>query len=59
MGDKQKKEYILDDDGNKIYDPKKRQYKRKSVPTTDRNEQTKAEEWRTAWTEYVNGILEQ
>lgn len=45
-GAKQKKEYILDRDGNKIYDPKKRQYKCKSVPATDWNEQTKAEEWR-------------
>ena len=26
-GAKQKKEYVLDKDGNKIYDPKKRQYK--------------------------------
>ena len=39
-GDKQKKEYILDKDGNKIYDKKKRAYKCKSVPTTDWNEQT-------------------
>ena len=48
-GAKQKKEYILDKDGNKIYDPKKRQYKCKSIPATDWNEQTKAEEWRAAW----------
>lgn len=47
-GDKQKKEYTLDPQGNKIYDPKKRQYKCKSVPTTDWNEQTKAEDWRAA-----------
>ncbi len=44
-GAKQKKEYILDKDGNKIYDPKKRQYKCKSIPATGWNEQTKAEEW--------------
>ncbi|MFR0844185.1 MAG: hypothetical protein ACLSH2_06710 [Oscillospiraceae bacterium] len=37
-GAKQKKEYILDKDGNKIYDPKKRQYKCKSIPATDWNE---------------------
>ncbi len=43
-GAKQKKEYILEKDGNKIYDPKKRQYKCKSIPATDWNEQTKAEE---------------
>lgn len=43
-GAKQKKEYILDRNGNKIYDRKKRQYKCKSVPATDWNEQIKAEE---------------
>lgn len=34
-GSKQKKEYILNENGEKIYDKKKRQYKCKSVPTTD------------------------
>lgn len=58
-GAKQKKEYILDKDGNKIYDPKKRQYKCKSIPATDWNEQTKAEEWRAAWAEICNQYLEQ
>ena len=58
-GAKQKKEYILDRDGNKIYDPKKRQYKCKSVPATDWNEQTKAEEWRAAWAGLCNQALEQ
>lgn len=57
-GAKQKKEYILDRDGNKIYDPKKRQYKCKSIPATDWNEQTKAEEWRAAWADCVNSALE-
>ena len=57
-GDKQKKEYIFDRNGDKIYDPKKRQYKCKSIPTTDWNEQTKAEEWRTAWAETANRYLE-
>ena len=57
-GDKQKKEYILDPQGNKIYDPKKRSYKCKSVPTTDWNDQSRAEEWRGAWADYVNGVLE-
>ena len=56
-GGKQKKEYILDDSGNKIYDPKTRQYKCKSIPTTDWNEQTKAEEWRAAWAETANKYL--
>ena len=58
-GAKQKKEYILDRGGNKIYDPKKRQYKCKSIPATDWNEQTKAEEWRGAWAEICNRFLEQ
>ena len=58
-GAKQKKEYILDRDGNKIYDPKKRQYKCKSIPATGWNEQTKAEEWRAAWAESCNRALEQ
>lgn len=58
-GAKQKKEYILDEGGNKIYDPKKRQYKCKSIPATDWNEQTKAEEWRQGWAEICNRFLEQ
>ena len=58
-GAKQKKEYILDKDGGKIYDPKKRQYKCKSIPATDWNEQTKAEEWRAARTEICNRAVEQ
>ena len=48
-GAKQKKEYILDKAGNKLYDPKKWQYKCKSIPAADWNEQKKAEEWRAAW----------
>jgi hypothetical protein len=58
-GTKQRKEYILDPQGNRIYDPKKRQYKCRSVPTTDWNEQTKAEQWRAAWAQSVNAALEQ
>ena len=42
-GAKQKKEYILDRDGNKIYGPTKRQYKCKSIPATGWNEQNKSE----------------
>jgi len=57
-GDKQKKEYTLDKHGEKIYDPKKRQYKCKSIPTTDWNDQTKAEVWREAWADAVNAALE-
>ena len=47
-GDKQKKEYILDGNGDKIYDPKKRQYKCNTVKTTDWNDSGKAEERRAA-----------
>jgi ATP-dependent exoDNAse (exonuclease V) alpha subunit len=58
-GSKQRKKYILDCNGNKIYDKNKRQYKCKSIPATDWDEQSKAEEWRSAWAESVNAILEQ
>lgn len=58
-GAKQKKDYILDPQGNKIYDPKKRQYKCKSIAATDWNEQTKAEEWRQGWADICNSFLEQ
>ena len=57
-GDKQKKVYNLDKDGNKIYDPKKRQYQCSKIQTTDWNEHSRAEEWRAAWADYVNGVLE-
>jgi len=57
-GSKQKKEYIFDKNGNKIYDKSKRQYKCKSIPSTDWNEHSKAEEWRSAWADYVNRFLE-
>ncbi len=58
-GDKQRKEYILDKNGDKTYDKNKRQYKCKSVPTTDWNEQTKADYWRAAWADSMNTALEQ
>ena len=57
-GDKQKKEYVLDKDGNKIYDKKKRQYKCKSIATTDWNSKDKAEEWRSALADYINVYLD-
>lgn len=56
-GTKQKKEYILDERGEKIYDKKKRAYKCKSIPSTDWNDQTKAEEWRHGWADAVNASL--
>jgi ATP-dependent exoDNAse (exonuclease V) alpha subunit len=57
-GGKQKKEYILDSDGSKIYDPKKRQYKCRSIPSSDWNDRGKAEEWRAGWEVFANAALE-
>jgi hypothetical protein len=57
-GNRQKKVYIFDDDGNKIYDPVKRQYKCSTVKTTDWNNQDKVEEWRKAWADFANAALE-
>ena len=57
-GVKQRKLYHLDDDGNKIYGPVKRQYKCGKMQTTDWNERHKAEEWRAAWADTVNRYLE-
>lgn len=56
-GDKQRKEYILDRNGNKIYDAKKRQYKCKSIPATDWNNRDNVELWRIKWEEKCNQYL--
>ena len=56
-GSKQKKECILDADGNKQYDPKKRQYKCRSVPSTDWNNRANADIWRQAWEDMANAEL--
>lgn len=55
---KSRKEYILDKDGKKIYDRKKRQYKCRKVNTTDWNDRGKVEEWRAGFAAYVNEELE-
>ncbi len=57
--DKQRKVYRLDENGQKIYDPVRRQYHCDSIPTTDWNEHTKAEEWRASWASLTNHYLEQ
>ena len=57
-GSKQKKEYILDRDGNKIYDPVKRQYKCRSIPSTDWNKRAYADIWRKTWADMTNAELE-
>ena len=47
-----------DENGGKIYDKSKRQYKCKSVPSIDWNDHVRAEEWREAWANSVNAVLE-
>jgi len=56
-GAKSKKEYILDDNGEKIK-LKSGEYKSRKVNAVDWNEQTKAEEWRAAWADITNRYLE-
>ncbi len=56
-GGKQKKEYIFDKDGNKIYDKRKRTYKCHIVQTTDWNNRDKVEEWRKAWADHLNAVI--
>jgi ATP-dependent exoDNAse (exonuclease V) alpha subunit len=56
-GAKQRKVYTLDDNGNKIYDPIKRQYKCTTVKTVDWNDRTNAEYWRKEWAGYANTAL--
>ena len=56
-GAKSKKEYILDEHGEKIK-LKSGEYKSRKVNSVDWNEQTKAEEWRAAWAEITNRYLE-
>jgi hypothetical protein len=58
-GAKQKKEYILDQNGDKVYDKSKKQYQCRAVQTTDWNDRGKAEVWRAAWADSVNTALEQ
>jgi DNA repair exonuclease SbcCD ATPase subunit len=55
-GAKSKKEYILDENGEKIK-LKSGEYKGRKVNAVDWNEQTKAEEWRGAWADITNAAL--
>ena len=57
-GGKQRKEYILDGNGDKIYDPKKRQYKCRSIPSADWNNRENADKWRKSWEDMANAELE-
>lgn len=52
-GEKQKREYLFDADGNPILDGKGKQ-KYNAVPTTDWNRPEVLEEWRKAWADLVN-----
>ena len=56
-GAKSKKEYIFDNNGEKIR-LKSGEFKSKKISTTDWNEQTKAEEWRAGWADMCNAFLE-
>ena len=57
-GAKSKKEYILDENGEKVK-LKNGKYKSRKINTTDWNEQDKAEEWRKAWADITNKYLEE
>ena len=56
--EKQRKEYILDQNGNKQYDPQKKTYKCKTVKTTDWDKTETLEKWRENWSKVVNKHLE-
>ena len=57
-GAKSKKEYILDENGEKVK-LRNGNYKTRKINTTDWNEQEKAEEWRKAWADITNKYLEE
>lgn len=57
-GAKSKKEYILDENGEKVK-LKNGNYKTRKINTVDWNEQDKAEEWRKIWADITNKYLEE
>lgn len=57
-GAKQKKEYILDKDGNKQYDPKKKTYKCRTVKANDWDTTDFLQRSRENWAAIVNRELE-
>ena len=57
-GAKSKKEYILDENGEKVK-LKNGNYKTRKIDTVDWNEQEKAEQWRKAWADITNKYLEE
>ena len=52
-GDKQKREYLMDDNGEPILDAKGKQ-KYNAVPTTDWNRPEVLDAWRKAWADLIN-----
>ena len=57
-GAKSKKEYILDENGEKVK-LKNGNYKTRKINTVDWNEQDKAEHWRKTWADITNKYLEE
>lgn len=57
-GAKSKKEYILDENGEKVK-LKNGNFKTRKINTVDWNEQDKAEEWRKAWADITNKYLKE
>lgn len=57
-GAKSKKEYILDENREKVK-LKNGNYKTRKINTVDWNEQDKAEEWRKTWADITNKYLEE
>ena len=57
-GAKSKKEYIFDENGEKVK-LKNGNYKTRKINTVDWNEQDKAEHWRKAWADITNKYLEE
>ena len=57
-GAKSKKEYVLDENGEKVK-LKNGNYKTSKINTVDWNEQDKAEHWRKAWADITNKYLEE
>lgn len=55
---KQKKDYILDKEGNKQYDPVKKTYKCRTIKTTNWDEKEKLLEWRENWAKEVNQVFQ-
>lgn len=57
-GAKCRKEYLLDENGQRIPDGKGC-WKNRRINTTDWNDKDKSEQWRSAWAKYSNRALEQ